>query len=143
MIRASLLALMLTPVFVYATVPVSECAAPGRYIEQSLFSSFTKDLMISSSAIARGNTTVDVLSITPISDVFARQLAKTDSAVGNGLSESDYYGIYHNGHVLNLTARYTYTSIDGKKDIFITSALVNDDECSVRHNGYLTISRDF
>ncbi|MRS89814.1 Shiga toxin A subunit [Enterobacteriaceae bacterium RIT714] len=143
MIRPCLLALMLTPIFVYATVPGSECATPGRYIEQSLFSSFTKDLMISSSAIARGKTTVDVLSITPVSDVFARQLAKTDSVVGNGLSESDYYGIYHNGHVLNLTARYTYTSIDGKKDIFITSALVNDDECSVRHNGYLTISRDF
>ncbi|MCS2159611.1 Shiga toxin A subunit [Scandinavium sp. H11S7] len=141
--RAVLLSLAFTSVLAFAAEPGSECATPGRFIEQGLFSAFTKDLIIAPSAVARGKTTVEVLSITPVSDVFARQLAKTDSAAGNGLSESDYYGIYHNGHVMNLTARYTYTSTEGMQDIFIASALLNDDECSVRHNGYLTVSREF
>lgn len=141
--RAVLLSLAFSPALAFAAEPGSECATLGRFIEQGLFSAFTRDLIITPATVARGKTTVEVLSITPVSDVFARQLAKTDSAAGNGLSESDYYGIYYNDHVMNLTARYTYTSTDGKQDIFIASALLNDDECSVRHNGYLTVSREF
>ena len=90
MIRAVLLMLSMVTASVYAAIlPGSECAAPGRFIEQGLFSAFTKDLLIARSSVNRNKTTVEVLSITPVSDVFARQLAKTDTAAGNGLSEDD------------------------------------------------------
>ncbi|HHE5699700.1 TPA: Shiga toxin A subunit [Citrobacter amalonaticus] len=143
MIRAGLLMLAVTPVCVFATTPGSECATRGRYVEQRLFSAITNDLGIDPTAIARGKTSSEILSITPVSEVFARQMAKTDSVAGNGLSENEYFSIYHDKHAMNLTVQYTYTSTEGKKDVFIVSALLNDDECSIRHNGYLTISREF
>ncbi|MGL6020550.1 MAG: Shiga toxin A subunit, partial [Gibbsiella quercinecans] len=32
---------------------------------------------------------------------------------------------------------------NGQRDIFIASSLLNNDECSIRFNGYLTLSREF
>ncbi|MRS15026.1 Shiga toxin A subunit [Enterobacteriaceae bacterium RIT691] len=93
--------------------------------------------------VEREKIAVEVLDLSPVSDVLARQLAKADSKAGKGLSENDYYGFYHAQGVLNLTAKYTYTNSKGKRDVFIASSLLNDDECSVRFNGYMTLSREF
>ncbi|MEY7631937.1 Shiga toxin A subunit, partial [Enterobacter quasihormaechei] len=32
---------------------------------------------------------------------------------------------------------------DAKKDVFIASSLMNKDECSIRFNGYIILSRQF
>lgn len=126
-----------------ADLPGSECAAPGHYAESMLQVSVKKDLGIKLENIQNSKIVTEILSIAPVSDVFARQMAKADSASGKGLSENDYFKIYHSNHVLNLIVRYTYTNDVGKKDVFISSALMNDEECSVRYNGYMTISREF
>jgi len=105
--------------------------------------SVKNDLGINLENIQNSKIVTEILSIAPVSDVFARQMAKADSASGKGLSENDYFKIYHSNHVLNLIVRYTYTNDVGKKDVFISSALMNDEECSVRYNGYMTISREF
>jgi len=42
-----------------------------------------------------------------------------------------------------LTVKFTYFNKDGKQNVFIASALVNDNECSVRFNGYLTVARAY
>ena len=44
---------------------------------------------------------------------------------------------------MNLTVRYTYTNANDKQNIFITSALLNNEECSVRYNGWMTVTREF
>ncbi|HDR2893768.1 TPA: Shiga toxin A subunit [Enterobacter asburiae] len=107
------------------------------------------DLGIDLTTIQYDKTAVTVLSVAPVSDVFARKLAIADSqtdlkkAPDIRLSESEYYGMYHDSHVLAVTAKYTFTDKNGKRDEFISSAFANDDECSVRYNGYITLSREF
>lgn len=124
-------------------LPGSECAAPGHYAESMLQASIKNDLGLDLSAIPSDKIIVEVLSITPVSAVFARQMAKTDSATIGGLSEKEYFGIYQENNVMNLTVRYTYTSANDKQNIFITSALLNNEECSVRYNGWMTVTREF
>lgn len=126
-----------------ADLPGSEYAAPGHYAESMLQVSVKNAPGIKLANIPNSKIATEILSITPVSEVFARQMAKADSATGNSLSENDYFQIYHSNHAMNLIVRYTYTNNDGKKDVFISSALMNDEECSVRYNGYMTISREF
>lgn len=135
--------IMLPAVSYAADQPGSECAAPGHYAESMLQVSIKNDLGINLAHIQNNKIFWEILDIAPVSEVFARQMAKVDSTTGNGLSENDYFKIYQSNHVMNLTVRYTYTNNDGKKDVFISSALMNDEECSVRYNGYMTISRQF
>ncbi|WP_312312310.1 Shiga toxin A subunit [Atlantibacter sp.] len=141
MIRRYVLVLAMLPFTGHATdLPGSECAGPGHYNEEMLLSAVSKDGV---KGIDRGKTKVEILSIEPVSDIFAHQLAQADAKGGNGLSVKDYYNVYYDKDVLNLTAKYTYTDSKGKRDVFIASSLLNNNECSVRFNGYLTVSREF
>lgn len=150
MIKPMLCLLLFLPVIGYAAdLPSSDCAAPGHYIEGMLLSSIKNDLNVDLTTIQYDKTVVEVLSAAPVSEFFARQLAHEDrredlkKSPDIQLPEKDYYGIYHDGHVVNVTAKYTLTDKSNKRDVFISSALANDDECSVRYNGYLTLSREF
>ncbi len=141
MIRPYVLTLVILPFAGHAAdAPGNECAARGHYAEEMLLSAVTKDGV---KGIERGNTTVEVLSLSPVSDALARQFAQADAKTGNGLSVKDYYGIYHDNGAMNLTVKYTYTNVKGASNVYIVSSLLNNDECSVRFNGYLTLSREF
>ncbi|EDZ7381678.1 Shiga toxin A subunit, partial [Salmonella enterica] len=50
---------------------------------------------------------------------------------------------YYENQVKSIVAKYTYINKDKGKDIFIASSFMNADECSVRFNGYITLSREF
>lgn len=126
----------------YATdVPGDECTKPGHYNQEILFFFITSvPRMIS---VDRGKTTVEILSITPVSGLFAWQMAKADSQKTSELSAEDYFRGYQQKNVQNLTVKYSYIDDNGLRDIFIASSLINDDKCSVRFNGYMTLSRKF
>lgn len=141
MIRCYVLTLVILPFAGYAAdTPGSECATRGHYAEEMLLSAVTKEGV---KGIERDKTVVEVLNISPVSDAFAHQLAQEDAKIGSGLSLKDYYGIYHDNGAMNLTAKYTYTNAKGASNVYIVSSLLNNDECSVRFNGYLTLSREF
>ncbi|OQP29950.1 hypothetical protein B2J69_22510 [Pantoea latae] len=108
-----------------------------------LLASIKKDLGIDLTTIQYNKTVVEILSIKPVSELFARKLAVADSKKNPELAEKEYYDMYRDAHVLTVTARYTFTDRDNKRDEFISSAFVNDDECSVKYNGYITLSREF
>lgn len=141
MIRCYLLTLAFLPLAGYAAdAPGSECAARGRYAEEMLLSAIAKEGV---TGVVRDKTKVEVLSLSPVSDAFASQLAQADMKTGNGLSFKEYYGIYHDNGAMNLTAKYTYTNAKGERNVYVVSSLLNNDECSVRFNGFLTLSREF
>lgn len=124
------------------------CASVGASMESSLFDAISKDLQIDSSTVQRDKTTVQVINTSPVSELYAESLAKADHAddVANGKStipESDYFSSYYEDYTKSITAKYTYTDKYGKKDVFIASSLMNKDECSIRFNGYITLSREF
>ncbi|EAR8665906.1 Shiga toxin A subunit, partial [Salmonella enterica] len=59
------------------------------------------------------------------------------------LDKKSYFDSYYENQVKSIVAKYTYINKDEEKDIFIASSFMNADECSVRFNGYITLSREF
>ncbi|MFK3712651.1 Shiga toxin A subunit [Leclercia adecarboxylata] len=124
------------------------CAIVGASMETTLFHTISRDLQIDTSTILRNKTIVNVIDTSPVSKLYARSLAKIDyeSAMAQGkatIPESAYFESYYENYTQTLTVKYIYINNEMKKDIFIASSLMNKDECSVRFNGYITLSREF
>ena len=126
------------------------CELPNAAMESVLFNKLSDDLKIDTSAINETKAKVEILDITTISRFYAEKLAKIDyenDKVRNNnkplLDEKSYFHSFYDNGVKSITAKYTYTNSVGKKDVFIATSLMNKDECSVRFNGYITLSREF
>ncbi|ECI2354885.1 Shiga toxin A subunit [Salmonella enterica subsp. enterica] len=125
------------------------CATVGASMESSLFDAIKNDLNIDVATIIKDKTKVEILDISPVSKLYAESLARIDYEKDRArnkvamLDEKSYFDSYYENQVKSIVAKYTYINKDKEKDIFIASSLMNDDECSVRFNGYITLSREF
>ena len=125
------------------------CATAGASMEISLFEALSEQLKIDTSTIVRDKIQVKVLDITPISYTYAEYLARLDfnNYRGKDKTEDTYKSIffpsYYENNVKSITAQYTYFNSKKKKAVFIATSLMNKDECSIRFNGYITLSREF
>ncbi|EFS7732131.1 Shiga toxin A subunit [Salmonella enterica subsp. enterica serovar Senftenberg] len=125
------------------------CATVGASMESSLFDAIKNDLNIDVATIIKDKTKVEILDISPVSKVYAESLARMDyekDKVKNKvaiLDKKSYFDSYYENQVKSIVAKYTYINKDKEKDIFIASSFMNADECSVRFNGYITLSREF
>jgi len=109
------------------------CAIVGASMETTLFNTISRDLQIDTSSVSK---------------LYARSLAKIDYeiAMAQGkatIPESAYFDSYYENHTQSLIAKYIYINKEMKRNVFIASGLINKDECSVRFNGYITLSREF
>ncbi|EAN8324464.1 Shiga toxin A subunit [Salmonella enterica subsp. enterica] len=125
------------------------CATVGASMESSLFDAIKNDLNIDVATIIKDKTKVEILDISPISKVYAESLARMDYEKDKAknkvaiLDKKSYFDSYYENQVKSIVAKYTYINKDKEKDIFIASSFMNADECSVRFNGYITLSREF
>ncbi|ENE9542625.1 Shiga toxin A subunit [Salmonella enterica subsp. enterica serovar Newport] len=125
------------------------CATVGASMESSLFDAIKNDLNIDVATIIKDKTKVEILDISPVSKVYAESLARMDYEKDKAknkvaiLDKKSYFDSYYENQVKSIVAKYTYINKDKEKDIFIASSFMNVDECSVRFNGYITLSREF
>ncbi|EAB4922513.1 Shiga toxin A subunit [Salmonella enterica] len=125
------------------------CATVGASMESSLFDAIKNDLNIDVATIIKDKTKVEILDISPVSKVYAESLARIDYEKDKAknkvaiLDKKSYFDSYYENQVKSIVAKYTYINKDKEKDIFIASSFMNADECSVRFNGYITLSREF
>ncbi|AZT78867.1 Shiga toxin A subunit [Salmonella enterica subsp. enterica serovar Bareilly] len=125
------------------------CATVGASMESSLFDAIKNDLNIDVATIRKDKTKVEILDISPVSKVYAESLARMDYEKDKAknkvaiLDKKSYFDSYYENQVKSIVAKYTYINKDKEKDIFIASSFMNADECSVRFNGYITLSREF
>ncbi|EHR5504009.1 Shiga toxin A subunit [Salmonella enterica] len=125
------------------------CATVGASMESSLFDAIKNDLNIDVATIIKDKTKVEILDISPVSKVYAESLARMDYEKDKAknkvaiLDKKSYFDSYYENRVKSIVAKYTYINKDKEKDIFIASSFMNADECSVRFNGYITLSREF
>ncbi|EHO2493246.1 Shiga toxin A subunit [Salmonella enterica] len=125
------------------------CATVGASMESSLFDAIKNDLNIEVATIIKDKTKVEILDISPVSKVYAESLARMDYEKDKAknkvaiLDKKSYFDSYYENQVKSIVAKYTYINKDKEKDIFIASSFMNADECSVRFNGYITLSREF
>ena len=137
------------------TVPVISsakdygCASIGLSMESSLFDALSKDLKIDTSTVDETKAKVEIIDVSPISRVYAEALAMVDFNNDPSKDKTEetykkiYFSSYYEDEVKSITAKYTYTNKVGKKSVFIATSLMNKDECSVRFNEYITLSREF
>ncbi|EDS7634347.1 Shiga toxin A subunit [Salmonella enterica subsp. enterica serovar Saintpaul] len=125
------------------------CATVGASMESSLFDAIKNDLNIDVATIIKDKTKVEILDISPVSKVYVESLARMDYEKDKAknkvaiLDKKSYFDSYYENQVKSIVAKYTYINKDKEKDIFIASSFMNADECSVRFNGYITLSREF
>ncbi|ELK2940465.1 Shiga toxin A subunit [Salmonella enterica] len=125
------------------------CATVGASMESSLFDAIKNDLNIDVATIIKDKTKVEILDISPVSKVYAESLARMDYEKDKAknkvaiLDKKSYFDSYYKNQVKSIVAKYTYINKHKEKDIFIASSFMNADECSVRFNGYITLSREF
>ncbi|EAS1152310.1 MULTISPECIES: Shiga-like toxin A subunit SciR [Salmonella] len=125
------------------------CATVGASMESSLFDAIKNDLNIDVATIIKDKTKVEILDISPVSKVYAESLARMDYEKDKAknkvaiLDKKSYFDSYYENQVKSIVAKYIYINKDKEKDIFIASSFMNADECSVRFNGYITLSREF
>ncbi|EBZ5806480.1 Shiga toxin A subunit [Salmonella enterica subsp. enterica serovar Nigeria] len=125
------------------------CATVGASMESSLFDAIKNDLNIDVATIIKDKTKVEILDLSPVSKVYAESLARMDYEKDKAknkvaiLDKKSYFDSYYENQVKSIVAKYTYIKKDKEKDIFIASSFMNADECSVRFNGYITLSREF
>ncbi|ECS5527291.1 Shiga toxin A subunit [Salmonella enterica subsp. enterica serovar Anatum] len=125
------------------------CATVGASMESSLFDAIKNDLNIDVATIIKDKTKVEILDISPVSKVYAESLARMDYEKDKAknkvaiLDKKSYFDSYYENQVKSIVAKYTYINKDKEEDIFIASSFMNADECSVRFNGYITLSREF
>ncbi|HCC1006710.1 TPA: Shiga toxin A subunit [Salmonella enterica subsp. enterica serovar Choleraesuis] len=125
------------------------CATVGASMESSLFDAIKNDLNIDVATIIKDKTKVEILDISPVSKVYAESLARMDYEKDKAknklaiLDKKSYFDSYYENQVKSIVAKFTYINKDKEKDIFIASSFMNADECSVRFNGYITLSREF
>ncbi|ECE2153895.1 Shiga toxin A subunit [Salmonella enterica] len=125
------------------------CATVGASMESSLFDAIKNDLNIDVATIIKDKIKVEILDISPVSKVYAESLARMDYEKDKAknkvaiLDKKSYFDSYYENQVKSIVAKYTYINKDKEKDIFIASSFMNADECSVRFNGYITLSREF
>ncbi|EAR3278168.1 Shiga toxin A subunit [Salmonella enterica] len=125
------------------------CATVGASMESSLFDAIKNDLNIDVATIIKDKTKVEILDISPVSKVYAESLARMDYEKDKAknkvaiLDKKSYFDSYYENQAKSIVAKYTYINKDKEKDIFIASSFMNADECSVRFNGYITLSREF
>lgn len=118
-------------------------------MESSLFDAIKNDLNIDVATIIKDKTKVEILDISPVSKVYAESLARMDYEKDKAknkvaiLDKKSYFDSYYENQVKSIVAKYTYINKDKEKDIFIASSFMNADGCSVRFNGYITLSREF
>ena len=93
--------------------------------------------------IIKSKTKITLIDNQPVSKLLAEQMAK--KAIEN-LDYDDFEGMknaFMEYNPRNLIIRYSFVNKEGKENILIGSSIVNDEECSVTFNGYITVKREF
>ncbi|WP_241581060.1 Shiga toxin A subunit [Rosenbergiella nectarea] len=121
------------------------CAKIGASMYIGLTDAIVEDMNISRDQIIQKNVSVEVISVSPITKIYAEQLAKEDYKKLNThiLSLNNYIEGYSSDNTEVIIAKYIYRNEKNQKNTFITSSLQNKYECSVRFNGYLIVEREF
>lgn len=130
-----------------ASATTNPCVVPNSSVEIEMRRSMVRDLSINEESII--DPKMEQLAEAPVSKVLANQYALIDRAKdlkrkgGFTLDHESYVDAYYANGAKTLLIKYTYENAAKQKNIFIASAIVNDNECSIRFNGYVILQRAF
>ncbi len=128
-----------------AEVKDNPCVVAQSAIGISMLDAMDKDMKIDVGTILHDKTKTELITNETVTYRLAEQFAVTDKKLANSkwLSLKDYLDIFSENNARNLIIKFTFENKSSQHDIILASALVNDNECSVRFNGYIIVKREF
>ncbi|WNJ78656.1 Shiga toxin A subunit [Cedecea neteri] len=123
----------------------NSCVVPQSSIGISMLNAMDKEMKIDISTVLRDKTETELVTNEPVSHQLVEQFAIIDEKQNPNmwLSVKDYINVYSESNARNLIVKFTFENTNRQHNVFLASALVNDNECSVRFNGYIIVKRDF
>ncbi|CAI1732579.1 Uncharacterised protein [Serratia quinivorans] len=119
------------------------CVIVGSSVDVPIFNAMINEMGVKRESIVAKKTKLELLENKPVNKLLAMQMAKSDEKKLSFVKYKDLISIYQNDNPRNLIIKYTYENTDGKHNVFIGSAIVNNNECSVGFNGYIVVEREF
>lgn len=128
-----------------ANVTPESCLDINRSVGVSMIDAMVKDFGIQQSEVIIDKTQLSLLYkqkvTSQMADFYARDSYNNEAA--HFFSESKYKELYLESNAQNIIVKYDFFNVQNKHNITIASLLVNDDECSIRFNGYIIVKREF
>jgi len=128
-----------------ANVTPESCLDINRSVGVSMIDAMVKDFGIQQSEIIIDKTQLSLLykqkATSQMAEFYAKDSYNNEAA--HFFSESKYKELYLESNAQNIIVKYDFVNVQNKHNITIASLLVNDDECSIRFNGYLVVKREF
>jgi hypothetical protein len=126
-----------------SAVTANPCIVIGSTVDISLIHAMEQDFDIKESEIVKSKTKMVLIDNQVVTEGLAASLAEKAVKETDYLDYDDMKKTYLEYNPRNLIVKYTYVNKEGKENIFIGSSIVNDEECSVDFNGYITVKREF
>lgn len=140
-----ILILILTPTYTLALT--HPCVVPGSSVEIDMTRAMVRAMNIDQQDMTCTN--MKLLAVAPVDKSLANFYANQDRAADlarlgkYSLSYEAYFSSYFGHGAKTLVIEYTYQNVAKQKNVLVASSLVNDNECSVRFNGYVIVQRAF
>jgi hypothetical protein len=132
-------------VFNVIAVDKNPCAVPESSISTSMVDSMVNDFGIVRGSIAENKIKMELIDNTAVNKAYASYLANEDykKDTEHFVKLDEYKKIYLEDNPRNLITKISIENNKGLQNTFISSSIVNDNECSVRFNGYITVKREY
>lgn len=135
--------ILITLSFSTWAVQKNGCVVMNSSVETALRQALADDVGLDPDELDLKQSRLALLDNVLITDQLAKQYAREDVVEMKYIDYMEMYNLYKSNHARNLIIKYTYFNKQGKKNVYIGSALVDDSECSLGFKGYLTVSREF
>lgn len=137
--------LMLLGQFANAALSAKDCMYIEGSINTDMTDAFTHDFGLSQKDFQWDATIMELVSENKTDFTLANHFATLDK-IDYGedfLGTEDIRKTFLGPNAKNLIIRFTYLNKEHKRNVFLASALIDDDECSIRFNGYIIVKREF
>ncbi|MTD25616.1 hypothetical protein [Erwinia sorbitola] len=142
-----LILLILFPLVSYADKYNTSCTGTQNVPAVTAYNYMTDKLGIPVKEIDESKTKVrfiDRQTITPLKGkMIVETMMKGPHVVSDQMAREILTDIYIKMRVYVLTIKVDFESFSGKKNSFIVSSYINDDECSVGDGGLIMLNRGF
>ena len=126
-----------------ATVEPHKCVYIGSAIGYDLRQQLSENKGFDNENVDLRDSHIELLENVPVTLTLAKWLARKDIVKFTHLDYIERLKDYTEHNARNLIMKYIYRNKQGKVNIYIVSAIVNDNQCWLSFNGYLTVSREF
>ncbi|WP_345829390.1 hypothetical protein AAGR22_20780 [Erwinia sp. HDF1-3R] len=129
----------------HAVLQADACMGIHGSMGSGMTDAMIEDFSLSEKQFIVGETKMEIVEDVPVNYPLADFYAKRDRAEEaiHFTSLNEIRSIYTEYHPRNIIVKFTYYNKRGKNNVFLTSYVINDYECSIRFNGYIIVKREF